>query len=80
MSGYEDVRAEVKDLLNNRDNTSYPDLLDLLIKIERIHATTLLKISMGVGGEFQKEMKGSFVAARIANRIRTKLEKKLNEE
>lgn len=74
MSGIDDVRA----LLRQQEIT-YPDLLRLLIKLEREHATTRLKIQTGLSGQAERDMKTVWAIERLANRIQIKVEKKLNE-
>ena len=72
MSSIEDL----KDMLK-KEEVSYPDLLDILIKLERVHATTRLKIQMGLA--FSPEMEIVWKISEVADRIRLKIEKKLNE-
>jgi hypothetical protein len=70
MSYIEDVRS----LLEN-PNTTYPDLLETLLSLEREHAVIKIKIKMG----FSEDIKSLWQIAKIADRIKLKLEKKLNE-
>jgi hypothetical protein len=76
MSYIEDVRRFLK-----RRNITYPDLLDLLIELERHHARITLKISMGLreDKDSYEDMKNALKMMTIANRLRRKIEKKLNE-
>lgn len=76
MSYIEDVRRFLK-----RRNITYPDLLDLLIELERYHARITLRISMGLREDKNsyEDMKNALKMMTIANRLRRKIEKKLNE-
>jgi len=70
MGYIEDVQ-----LLLKNPNTTYPDLLDTLLSLEREHAIIKLKIQMG----FSEDIKSLWKIAKIADRIRQKIDKKLNE-
>jgi len=68
---------DVKDLLKNPDGVNRRDFLDVLIKLEREHAVTLFKVKIGLG--FSEEMINVWKIAKIANRIRIKVEKELDK-
>jgi len=65
---------DVQSLLEKSDVT-YSDLLDTLLGLEREHAVIKLKIKMG----FSEDIKTLWKIGKIADRIKLKLEKKLNE-
>jgi hypothetical protein len=65
---------DVQFLLKKR-NTSYSDLLDTLLSLEREHAIIKLKIQMG----FSEDIRSLWKIAKIADRIKLKIEKKLSE-
>jgi len=77
MSYIEDVRKFLR-----KKNITYPDLLQLLIDLERAHARATLKIGMGLRGDTRdsyEDMQNAIKMGRIANRLRKKIEEKLNE-
>ena len=60
----------------------YPDLLDLLISLEREHAGRTAKIKLGVRSDIEElssDMKTVWKIGKIAARLRIKIEKKLKE-
>jgi len=70
MSYIEDVQS----LLKNPDIT-YSDLLETLLSLEREHAIIKLKIQLG----FSEDIKTVWKIAKLADRIKLKIEKKLSE-
>jgi hypothetical protein len=77
MSYIEDVRSFLR-----KKNITYPDLLQLLIELERAHAQATLKISMGLRGDARdsyEDMQNAIKMGRIANRLKKKINKKLTE-
>ena len=69
---------DLRELLKQKEVT-YPDLLNILILLEREHATIYLKVQAGIIGEPEKNLRTAWAMARLADRIRIKVEKKLNE-
>lgn len=77
MGYIEDVRALLK-----KSDTTYLELLDLLIGLEREHAGRTVKIKLGVRSdieELSQDMETIWKIGKIANRLRRKIEKKLSE-
>jgi len=70
MSYIEDIRSLLK-----KPNTTYQDLLETLISLEREHAIIKLKIQLG----FSEDIRTVWKIAKLADRIKLKIEKKLNE-
>jgi hypothetical protein len=84
MDSLQEVREEVQDLLDKAKTGSvnYVDLLDLLLKLEKQHTKLITKIQLGVRenmASLKEHMETSWKIAEIANRLRVKIEKKLNE-
>jgi hypothetical protein len=71
MGYIEDVRS----LLKKQDDVTYSDLLDTLLGLEREHAILKLKIQMGLS----KDIKTLWKITALYDRIKIKVEKKLNE-
>jgi hypothetical protein len=77
MSYIEDVRA-----LLRKKSTTYPDLLNTLISLQREHAVRITKLNMGLRNDIEElteEVKTLQQILKISNRLQQKLEKKLNE-
>jgi hypothetical protein len=77
----EDYIQDIKSLLE-KEEVTYVEFLDELIKLERMHAVMILKIKMGLRNDIKgltAEMETIWKIGEIANRIRVKIKKKLNE-
>jgi hypothetical protein len=77
MGYIEDVQT-----LLDAEEVSYKDFLDTLISLEREHATRIAKIKMGVSysiEELSTDMTVVWKIGELANRLRIKIEKKLEE-
>jgi hypothetical protein len=70
MSYIEDVQCLVK-----KSSTTYLDLLEILLGLEREHHELKFKIKMGLSNDIKTLWK----IAKLADRIKVKIEKKLNE-
>ncbi len=73
---------DIQSLLETKE-VDYIKFLDTLISLEREHATRIAKIKMGVKFDLEElstDMETVWKISAIANRLRKKIEKKLNEE
>ena len=70
MGYIEDVRGLLK-----KEDVTYLDLLDTLLGLEREHAILKLKIQMG----FSEDIRALWKITKLYDRIKIKIEKKLNE-
>lgn len=75
MNSIDDLRS----LLKKKEKITYPDLLEILLMLERESAITRVKIKAGLTAEPKKDMKFVWASNRLADRIRIKIEKKLNK-
>jgi hypothetical protein len=73
---------DVQSLLEKKSNTTYVELLELLISLEREHSARKVKIALGVRSDIEElchDMEIVWKIGEIASRVRLTIEKKLNE-
>lgn len=77
MGYIEDVRSLLK-----KPKITYPELLELLLNLEREQTTRLTKIALGVRNDIEEncnDMRTVWKIRKIANRLQEKINKKLSE-